>query len=959
MAQGQVLAQVAAAPSSDALLLAPEEQHQIRECERLVRFRDAVLSGSHPRIKPPHLVTKSAGSPANSSTAPTGPAVPGEGNATNKKSQVEDLLRSDQANDQPAGGRSFASGNLEIDPVLLEKSRDLIRAEIQLKRARIERVLKEQVEQRRAPTKASLQATEPLADFDLADVLSKALALVQSTSATAAQSADDTVANASSSDSFDDNTFYSSQHDTPDLSHSSPRPNDSEDDQMRDSSPYEPVLDPSPVAPAEALRSALAGTSSNSYATSALHQYLPFPAASQPAGLASAFPESSRNTTQNNVKIPGLHAIQQAKAAPEFGTEARLQPSQYPIQGAELRLSMGRPTSQPPSPLIRAHNLSPIAPQPAHVSPLALARQQPIHLQQESQQIVETRRATPPQVAALRKGPSATSSGTSPEGSPQGRRPVERKKSNKKKKRKAERSMVESGRASPLVKAEPSSPSPPNAASYMRPSKRPRQMQRSQDDLSYDEPSYGLPQRNMSDSEYRDHYQRRDYEEIRGPVPYDRLGNPPPTRQVIQQVATSAPRYERQYLDDRQAPPPNAAVRPVSVRPVSPEAYSLEYGQGEAREAHRGDLYARPERYYVDSSTRYNDPRDNHHIDMRPEVDRRRSRSPVTYERPRSVMPPPSRIPPTRVVVDELPRDYVDSAQPVPLVRQSMIPSAHSGDPEIIYERSVPVHSVPNRTDYFRDDGVIYRRASPIYAPQRRVVTQPDVGCHDYRIYREREYSARPGAYPRDGFPPPRSYDQDARLAAEPPRDYAMSRTGSVRPMGDATPYEAGGSIERRGTAMPPRSDFVPRATSLWPADAPRYDVPQGYERRVPDSGDYLRAASARPIDPPRYEPSAEYRPENVWRAEPSAGEYRLPPGVQPEIRREIVHRPGLMPAPRPFSVRPVESGHPVLRQEYRGGSGDVRYERAVYRGGEDVVYVDHRGVGSIDSYGQPPRNNQ
>src|ERR1700722_3918033 len=80
----------------------------------------------------------------------------------------------------------------EINPILLEKSDDLIKAEIQLQRHRLERALREQVEQRRLSLKASLQTSESLPDFDLSDVLSKALTIVHpSTAADVEQPVDD------------------------------------------------------------------------------------------------------------------------------------------------------------------------------------------------------------------------------------------------------------------------------------------------------------------------------------------------------------------------------------------------------------------------------------------------------------------------------------------------------------------------------------------------------------------------------------------------------------------------------------------------------------------------------------------------------------------------------------------------------------------------------------------------
>jgi hypothetical protein len=107
----------------------------------------------------------------------------------------------------------------EINPILLEKSDDLIKAEIQLQRQRLERALREQIEQQRITAKALLQTSESLPNFDISEVLSKALAIVHPSTTADAEPA--VGVRSSASDSFDENTFYSSQHDTPEPSSSS------------------------------------------------------------------------------------------------------------------------------------------------------------------------------------------------------------------------------------------------------------------------------------------------------------------------------------------------------------------------------------------------------------------------------------------------------------------------------------------------------------------------------------------------------------------------------------------------------------------------------------------------------------------------------------------------------------------------------------------------------------------
>jgi hypothetical protein len=241
MAQGAV----ASLPTNGMTGLTKDELHEILECQKIVRFRDAVLSGSHPRIKvPPHLVQKpvrQATSPKAATTtwldastivpgiALTAPSAQSQDNNT---SIYNDRTTNGQG-PGPTSGRSQFGGQpistkaakSEINPILLEKSEDLIKAEIQLQRQRLERALREQVEQRKLSAKAALQTSESLPDFDLSDVLGKALTIVHPS--TAAEADQSVGAHTSASDSFDENTFYSSQHDTPEQSSSSQEHRDS------------------------------------------------------------------------------------------------------------------------------------------------------------------------------------------------------------------------------------------------------------------------------------------------------------------------------------------------------------------------------------------------------------------------------------------------------------------------------------------------------------------------------------------------------------------------------------------------------------------------------------------------------------------------------------------------------------------------------------------------------------
>jgi len=204
-------------PANGVPMITPEELHEIQEYEKIVKFRDAVFAGTHPTVKLPHPVLKSNATRNVSSPSLHTPRADAPAQPPTSGSHYGDLSpaynnKSPNNNRTAAGGHGQMASRSEINPILLEKSDDLIKAEIQLQRQRLERALRDQLDHQRLLAKAMLQTSESLPDFDLADVLSKALTIVHPSAAV------EPSVDASASDSFDENTFYSSQHDTPEPS---------------------------------------------------------------------------------------------------------------------------------------------------------------------------------------------------------------------------------------------------------------------------------------------------------------------------------------------------------------------------------------------------------------------------------------------------------------------------------------------------------------------------------------------------------------------------------------------------------------------------------------------------------------------------------------------------------------------------------------------------------------------
>ncbi|KAL1840547.1 hypothetical protein VTJ49DRAFT_321 [Mycothermus thermophilus] len=912
--------------------LSPDELVEFREYGKLLRFRDTVLSGLHPRIKPPHLPAKptqppnshpsSACSSAISPSAAPVPSKPAVGTrAVDSSHQVADNARAVEANkqqtrmtvsvvpglstitsDSSSQQRAPELGRPRIDPVLLEKSDDLIKAEIQLQRQRIERSLKEQLDQRRPANKASDQ----FIDLDVADVFAKAMSLVQSTSTAAApptatatpaaQSTDDTAANASASveNESDNDTFYSSRHDTPDSAIMTSRlPDESADEEMREGSPYEPELDLEPSVPPGVAPVAPSGVPEPQPQEAIVPPAIPTASTIVVPGLSISASTSTRasQSQMTEASVPaqaggdGLRAEQasQAGSAQIGGAHDAARRDQRPLDRSTA--------SGSGEPLVRSHDLSPIAPQPTHLVPSAITREP----QPSAAGAPGVPQAAPAQVTALRNQPS---NGSSPESSPHSGKALEKKGSKKKKKRKADRLGGDAGVPQPYIKPEPRSPSP-LTPQYARPNKRQRQSQGQATDVQDEEPRYD--QRMPAEQGMQeDRFQPRVVREERV-VGYERPDDYRP-RYGDEPALVTSPRYERVYYQDYRPPPPPRYPEPD---PYTPSHMRVAPATSRVVEAP------------YDDGAYYRDGQSASRMSMRPSAHRGRSQSPVGYERPPAAMPPP-RAPPRRIIVDAYGREYLEPVRPATVVREEVVVEQRGP-----YERiPPPSRAVSRRPEPYDDGAALYRPASPGYAPPRRVVTQPE-------HYREATSN-----------PPPRAPVEYLPSRPEPPREY-LSRPSSVRPAAEPAHYESAAPAYERYPPPPPPPPPAPRdyyrAASAYPTapaahDVPppatRYEVPVGYEHHPPL--DYPpqqpRPASVRPTVAVEPLPAVAARYDGYAPA-PRRVEYASPPVPPPpagypahhvESRMEYVPPP---PPPasamgtRAYSVAP--QGEHVVRREY------------------------------------------
>ncbi|CEJ84499.1 hypothetical protein VHEMI03493 [[Torrubiella] hemipterigena] len=204
--------------------LSQSERYELSQYDKIVQFCNAIFAGEHPSIKLPADRT-----PIDAASIETA--------LRNASKRAEENRFS--ASKQPT----------RANPIFLEKSEELICAEIQLERQRLERSLRDELEEQRATKHVPSEAWSSL---DLSGILSKALAMTGADDAeNGVPSGPKRANNDNASDSFDDNTFYSSNDDfvtsqpTPhshnrnDKAKGNPSSNAAND--ARDSSPYSPV----------------------------------------------------------------------------------------------------------------------------------------------------------------------------------------------------------------------------------------------------------------------------------------------------------------------------------------------------------------------------------------------------------------------------------------------------------------------------------------------------------------------------------------------------------------------------------------------------------------------------------------------------------------------------------------------------------------------------------------------
>lgn len=401
---------------------------------------------------------------------------------------------------------------------------------------------------------------------------------------------------------------------------------------------------------------------------------------------------------------------------------------------------------------------------------------------------------------------------------------------------------------SPYIKPEPRSPSPFQSAPLPRPHKRQRQTIQQGAGLDYDEPRAEAT-----------HLQ---------PIPRrSRDARPRPVHRVDEQAGEVFEIDQTQHRRiARDEPPSRRMVNEDIYRgPPSPAIYALPYPQYEQRSV-RNNLRIVADTYLQEPRGYYREPPTTSGAVIQIDSNHERSLSPI-------VMAPPPRIVPSRIVIDEYGRQYYTTTPS--LTRQSVAPQSRIVDDDHFYDRPPPRALRRPVQDAYEDDGVIYRRASPQYVPQRRVITLPE-NITESQSYRHRDYSMRPLV----SRPPAEDYVGPGER--EPVE--VRQREYSIRP----TPVR------------PPIDDYVRATDGAQRQQATQFEeVPHEYQTRV---------GSVRP-EAFRHEVRGEYVPRaHSIRPEPIHRDYAA--SVRPEARREVPSQ-----IIREYSVRPGDAE--VVRREY------------------------------------------
>lgn len=323
----------------------PKVINEALEYEKILKLRDEVFAGSYHRLSVPAHALRNFSPRLSQLTTQASLAIPTTFPTSTTLAQPSTQQQSDDRHSPAVMGASLSTPQppasvSEFNPVLLTKSDDLLRAEIALKRQRLEKTLRDQFEQKRLDSRKKPAPAEAKPDFDAAALLAKALESTKSTTAKVD----------SASDSFDENSFYSSRapDSTPERGAPSPSPAD-EDELAAD------------AASGQRVQSAVMGAPLNADADD--DGYAP----PEPANVEMSGIDDDEEEGEYSPPEALEQEIAAFDASPSNMQDGR-DPRGRPLrrysevdEGGNMRI-------------VRNHIITPAAPQPSRVSPLTFAK---------------------------------------------------------------------------------------------------------------------------------------------------------------------------------------------------------------------------------------------------------------------------------------------------------------------------------------------------------------------------------------------------------------------------------------------------------------------------------------------------------------------------------------------------------------------------------------------------------
>jgi hypothetical protein len=771
-------------------------------------LRDVIIAGKHPHFKlSDSAIAELKASVTQRRTRDDGSSLPqlsgtinGSAFATNQTAQLPQSSSFPTFTGLPglqASSTHLQNGPLPIagtkstpattlDPIFLEKSDSLVRAEGQLKRQRLDRDLQSQLDRSKHAPRDKDQTTDAPSFIDVDLVYLTALERVRPVSGLKEA---DKLGRAASS-SFDENDYYSSQVQS-DWTSDADSSKDSDRARGAFTADFE-RLDGDAAVPSRHSKHPSNGKA------------LPVPGSSiaQPAVIdsqddeyepgevfeiededddytppdASAFDSSRNYVTRADAPMATPPDDDNSDYEPGEITDSNIAtPAQPILQPAQ---------KSPNVPIVRNHLTHLVAPQPNRVSPLATAKGQTIELELVNGRPEVVQKPAPRSNYPYSRATTASPSGNGVSGSGKKRRSKKRKRDQEpavrsKRRRERQNPFDEQYNQEPYIKDEPMSPTSfanvPEAPRYSHQS-----VQRRPADLD------------LNAARPAPHYQYVP-EDSRPGLRYEHTQPATPT--VVRVASPAYRQVQRDTQDLRRVASLHHAYRPPSPSTYSPAApqrtVSMTYGDP------RGQPGLRPE---ANGHSPYaNSPAQDAPYHSRAE----RSRSPPRVQEYRgpyteraaspALMPPPPPAAARPVVVDQYGnRFYLEEPAPslasMPPPRASIGPVERRPQAEMFYEPA-PSRNSATYAPYNPSDP---RMAPPPPPSRRQAVPEHQPEYVDSHGYAARGYTLRP-AEPTHYAPAPtspiyqeiRAYEPIApppAPAGEPTSPVYVSRSYSSRP---------------------------------------------------------------------------------------------------------------------------------------------------------------------------------